>query len=108
MKIAFPKKDAISVVGKDGKTYQVAHYNLDVVISVGYRVKSTEGVTFRRWATHVLRQYLAEGVALNERPVPLPLIMSRLGAFVQGREAGRKRSGAGCRWRRVTHWALGA
>ncbi|MFH8249255.1 RhuM family protein [Microbacterium sp. B2969] len=51
----------------DGKTYQVAHYNLDVAISVGYRVKSPEGVSFRRWATQVLRQYLIEGVALNER-----------------------------------------
>ncbi|WP_345799969.1 virulence protein RhuM/Fic/DOC family protein [Microbacterium sp. AZCO] len=51
----------------DGKTYRVAHYNLDVVISVGYRVKSPEGVSFRRWATQVLRQYLLEGAALNER-----------------------------------------
>ncbi|UOE45671.1 virulence protein RhuM/Fic/DOC family protein [Agromyces larvae] len=51
----------------DGKTYRVAHYDLDVVISVGYRVKSPEGVRFRRWATQVLRRYLLEGVALNER-----------------------------------------
>ncbi|QAY73513.1 Fic/DOC family protein [Agromyces protaetiae] len=51
----------------DGKTYRVAHYDLDVVISVGYRVKSPEGIRFRRWATQVLRQYLLDGVALNER-----------------------------------------
>jgi prophage maintenance system killer protein len=51
----------------DGKTYRVAHYNLDVVISVGYRVKSTEGVRFRQWATRVLRDYLVKGAAINER-----------------------------------------
>jgi len=51
----------------DGKTYQVAHYALDVTISVGYRVKSVEGVRFRRWATDVLRGYLLDGVAVNER-----------------------------------------
>lgn len=51
----------------DGKTYQVAHYALDVVISVGYRVKSVEGVRFRRWSTDVLRRYLLDGVAVNER-----------------------------------------
>lgn len=49
----------------DGKTYQVEHYNLDVVISVGYRVKSSRGVEFRQWATKVLKQYLVEGGALN-------------------------------------------
>jgi hypothetical protein len=49
----------------DGKTYQVDHYSLDVVISVGYRVKSRRGVEFRQWATRVLKQYLVEGYALN-------------------------------------------
>jgi prophage maintenance system killer protein len=51
----------------DGKAYRVAHYNLDVVISVGYRVRSTEGVRFRQWATRVLRRYLIEGAAVNDR-----------------------------------------
>jgi hypothetical protein len=51
----------------DGKTYQVEHYNLDVIISVGYRVKSKRGTQFRIWATHVLRQYLVEGYALNQK-----------------------------------------
>ncbi|PJM76197.1 virulence protein RhuM/Fic/DOC family protein [Bifidobacterium simiarum] len=51
----------------DGKTYMVDYYNLDVVISVGYRVKSQRGVQFRRWATSVLRRYLMEGYAVNER-----------------------------------------
>lgn len=51
----------------DGKTYQVEHYNLDVIISVGYRVKSQRGVEFRRWATDVLRRYILEGHVENER-----------------------------------------
>ena len=42
----------------DGKIYQVAFYNLDVVISVGYRVKSIQGTRFRQWATRVLREML--------------------------------------------------
>ncbi len=51
----------------DGKNYQVNHYNLDVIISVGYRVKSRRGTQFRIWATNVLRDYLVQGYALNER-----------------------------------------
>ncbi|WP_152821403.1 MULTISPECIES: virulence protein RhuM/Fic/DOC family protein [unclassified Corynebacterium] len=47
-------------------TRQVEHYNLDMVLSVGYRVKSAEGVHFRRWANTVLKRYLVEGAALNE------------------------------------------
>ena len=46
----------------DGKTYRVAFYNLDVVISVGYRVKSIEGTRFRQWATCVLREMLLKRV----------------------------------------------
>jgi prophage maintenance system killer protein len=51
----------------DGKTYQVDHYNLDVIISVGYRVKSIEGTRFRQWATHILRQHLTQGYTLNRQ-----------------------------------------
>jgi prophage maintenance system killer protein len=50
----------------DGKSYRVKHYNLDVIISVGYRVKSLRGTHFRQWATQLLRQYLVQGYALNE------------------------------------------
>jgi len=49
----------------DGKTYKVSHYNLDVIISVGYRVKSLQGTRFRQWATNVLRQHLVQGYTLN-------------------------------------------
>ena len=51
----------------DGKTYQVSYFNLDVVISVGYRVKSQRGVQFRQWATNVLKQHLVDGYTINQR-----------------------------------------
>jgi hypothetical protein len=50
----------------DGKIYQVAYYNLDAIIAVGYRVKSQQGTAFRIWATQNLRDYLVRGFALNE------------------------------------------
>jgi len=51
----------------DGKTYNVEHYNLDVIISVGYRVKSRRGTQFRQWATKRLKDYLVQGYAINEK-----------------------------------------
>jgi len=51
----------------DGKTYQVDHYNLDVIISIGYRVKSLEGVRFRQWSSRILKDYLTRGYALDRR-----------------------------------------
>lgn len=53
----------------DGKVYQVEHYNLDVIISVGYRVKSNRGVEFRRWANSVLKQYILQGYAINQKRI---------------------------------------
>jgi hypothetical protein len=50
----------------DGKTYQVDHYNLDVIISVGYRVKSLRGTQFRIWASSVLKEYIQKGYAMND------------------------------------------
>ena len=50
----------------DGKTYQVDFYNLDVIISVGYRVKSFRGTQFRIWATSVLKEYMKKGFALDD------------------------------------------
>lgn len=55
-----------ATTASDGKTYQVDYYNLDVVISVGYRVKSQRGVQFRIWATEILKEYLKKGFALND------------------------------------------
>jgi prophage maintenance system killer protein len=51
----------------DGKTYHVDHYNLDVIISVGYRVKSQRGTQFRQWATQRLKDFLVQGYAINEK-----------------------------------------
>ena len=50
----------------DGKTYQVEFFNLDVIISVGYRVKSQRGTQFRIWATQRLREYLVKGFAMDD------------------------------------------
>lgn len=52
---------------EDGKSYNVKHYNLDVVISVGYRVKSQRGTQFRIWATQRLKEYLVQGYTLNQQ-----------------------------------------
>lgn len=56
----------IATTAADGKIYQVDHYNLDVIISVGYRVKSQQGTQFRQWATQRLKDYLIQGYAVNE------------------------------------------
>ncbi len=64
--------DADSVVAKnattasDGKIYQVDYYNLDVIISVGYRVKSLQGTRFRQWATKRLREYIIKGFTIDD------------------------------------------
>ena len=64
--------DKLSVVAKfattaaDGKTYQVDYYNLDVIISVGYRVKSLRGTQFRQWATNRLNEYIRKGFAMDD------------------------------------------
>lgn len=56
-----------ATTASDGKTYRVEHYNLDMIISVGYRVKSNRGVEFRKWANQVLRQYIIQEYAVNEK-----------------------------------------
>ena len=56
-----------ATTAKDGKTYQVDYYNLDMIISVGYRVNSKIATQFRKWATFVLKQYLVDGYAINEK-----------------------------------------
>lgn len=65
--------DGLSVVAKfattaaDGKTYQVEYYNIEMITSVGYRVKSARGVMFRQWANKVLKDYLLRGYSINQR-----------------------------------------
>ena len=65
--------DELSVIRKyritaaDGKSYDTIHYNLDVIISVGYRVKSQQGTRFRQWATKVLHDHIVKGYTLNEQ-----------------------------------------
>jgi hypothetical protein len=63
----------LSVVAKfattatDGKIYQMEYYNLDVILSVGYRVKSNRGIQFRIWANSVLKEYILKGYAISQR-----------------------------------------
>lgn len=56
----------IATTAADGKSYDVEYYSLDVIISVGYRVKSLRGTQFRIWANRVLKEYLIKGFAMND------------------------------------------
>ena len=83
-----------ATTANDDKTYQVKYYNLDVIISVGYRVKSQNGVIFRKWATKVLKDYMIKGYVVNqkrleylEKTVMLIDIASRINTEIQGTEA---------------------
>ena len=60
-----------AITATDGKTYQVEHYNLDMITSIGYRVKSPRGVQFRQWANKVLKDYLLRGYSINQRLMQL-------------------------------------
>ena len=51
----------------DGKTYKVDYYNLDMIISIGYRVKSNRGIAFRKWANSIIKNYIVQGYAINEK-----------------------------------------
>jgi len=70
--------DADSVVKEylttaaDGKQYNIKHYNLDVILAVGYRVRSERGTQFRRWATTTLREYLVKGFVINDERLKDP------------------------------------
>ena len=70
-----PVVSIFATTAADGKTYQVEYYNLDMILSVGYRVKSNRGIEFRRWANQVLKDYLLKGYAFNQR---LQIIENRL------------------------------
>lgn len=55
-----------ATTASDGKTYHVDYYNLDVIISIGYRVKSKRGVQFRIWATNLIKEYMKKGFVLDD------------------------------------------
>ena len=55
-----------SITANDGKSYLVKHYNLDAIISVGYRINSLRGTQFRMWATHKLREYIIKGFVMDD------------------------------------------
>ena len=83
-----------ATTAKDGKTYHVDYYSLDVIISVGYRVKSKNGIIFRKWATKVLKDYMIKGYAVNqkrleylEKTVRLIDIAGRIDTELKGEEA---------------------
>ena len=83
-----------ATTASDGKTYQVDYYNLDMIISVGYRVKSKNGIIFRKWATNILKEYLLKGYAVNqkrleylEKTVKLIDIASSIDKELKGGEA---------------------
>ena len=93
-------KDDNSVVAKfattakDGKKYSVEYYNLDVITSVGYRVKSSQGVAFRKWANKILKDYMLKGYAINqkrldylEKTVKLIDIANRFDERLEGNDA---------------------
>ena len=93
-------KDDNSVVAKfattakDGKKYSVEYYNLDVITSVGYRVKSSQGVAFRKWANKILKDYMLKGYAINqkrldylEKTVKLIDIANRIDERLEGNDA---------------------
>ena len=66
----FPTVAKFATVQKEGErliTRQVEYYNLDMILSIGYRVKSSRGVEFRRWANRILKDYLLRGYAVNNR-----------------------------------------
>lgn len=65
------EKDSVvaknATTAADGKTYQVDYYNLDVILAIGYRVNSKQGILFRQWANQILKDYLVKGYAINKK-----------------------------------------
>lgn len=79
---------------EDGKKYKVQYYNLDMIISVGYRVNSKRGILFRKWATEILKDYMLKGYAVNqkrleylEKTIQLIDIANRIDERLEGNDA---------------------
>lgn len=80
-------KESLTTAG-DGKNYRTKYYNLDVIISVGYRVKSPVGTRFRQWALAVLKDYLLRGYAVHQQVMALQQINLRIDAQNDRTEQG--------------------
>ena len=83
-----------ATTASDGKIYKVDYYNLDMIISVGYRIKSQNGIYFRKWANKILKDYLIKGYALNnkrleylEKTVQLIDIANRIDDSLENKDA---------------------
>ncbi len=83
-----------ATTASDGKTYQIDYYNLDMIISVGYRVKSKNGILFRKWANKIIKDYLIKGYAVNnkrleylEKTIKLLDIAGRIDSELSANEA---------------------
>jgi len=77
--------------GADGKTYQVQHYNLDMILSIGYRVSSPKATQFRKWATQTLKSYIVDGFALDESRLRNdPRALTKLAARIRELRADEK------------------
>ena len=83
-----------ATTAKDGKTYQVEYYNLDMILSIGYRIKSKNGIIFRKWANKVLKDYMIKGYAVNqkrleylEKTIKLIDIANRIDERLEGNDA---------------------
>ena len=83
-----------ATTASDGKTYQIDYYNLDMIISVGYRVKSKDGIVFRKWANKIIKDYLIKGYAVNnkrleylEKTIKLLDIAGRIDSELSANEA---------------------
>ena len=79
---------------EDGKKYNVQYYNLDMIISIGYRVNSKQGILFRKWATNILKDYMLKGYAVNqkrleylEKTIKLIDIANRIDERLEGNDA---------------------
>ena len=81
----------IARTADDGKTYQVQHYNLEAILSVGYRINSKQATAFRQWATQTLKAYIVQGFALDEQRLrDDPKALRELAARVRALRADEK------------------